>query len=53
MGNPLLDMQVMNGEKLIKKYGLKANDAILAKEEHAGMYDLCFFFFRVDDFMYH
>jgi hypothetical protein len=36
-------MQVMNGEKLIEKYGLKANDAILAKEEHAGMYDLCFF----------
>jgi adenosine kinase len=29
MGNPLLDMQV-NGEELLKKYDLNANDAILA-----------------------
>ena len=36
MGNPLLDMQV-NGEKLLEKYSLKANDAILAEEKHAGM----------------
>jgi len=42
MGNPLLDMQVMNGEKLLKKYGLKADDAILAEEKHLGMYDLFF-----------
>jgi len=40
MGNPLLDMQVMNGEKLLKKYELKADDAILADEEkHGGMYN--------------
>jgi len=40
MGNPLLDMQVMNGEKLLKKYELKADDAILADEEkHGGIYD--------------
>lgn len=37
MGNPMLDMQVRNGEKLLEKYGLKANDAILAEEKHAGM----------------
>jgi len=37
MGNPLLDMQVRNGEKLLEKYGLKANDAILAEEKHAPM----------------
>ena len=39
MGNPLLDMQVINGEKLLEKYGLKADDAILAEDKHAGMYD--------------
>ena len=38
MGNPLLDLQVWNGEKLLEKYGLKANDAILAGEKQAGMY---------------
>ena len=37
MGNPLLDMQVSNGEKLLEKYDLKADDAILAGEKHAGM----------------
>jgi hypothetical protein len=37
MGNPLLDMQVRNGEKLLEKYSLKANDAILADEKHAPM----------------
>ena len=36
MGNPLLDMQV-NGGDLLEKYGLKADDAILAEEKHAGM----------------
>ena len=38
MGNPLLDMQVTNGEKLLEKYELKANDAILAEDKHAPMY---------------
>jgi len=39
MGNPLLDMQVTNGEELLKKYGLNANDAILAEEKHQPIYD--------------
>lgn len=39
MGNPLLDIQVYNGEELLKKYDLKANDAILAEEKHAPLYD--------------
>ena len=38
MGNPLLDLQVTGGEKLLEKYELKANDAILAGEKHAGMF---------------
>ena len=37
MGNPLLDMQVTDGEELLKKYKLNANDAILAGEEQAEM----------------
>ncbi|KAK7040208.1 adenosine kinase [Paramarasmius palmivorus] len=39
IGNPLLDIQVTNGEKLLEKYGLKANDAILAEEKHMPIYD--------------
>ena len=38
LGNPLLDMQVTNGEELLKKYNLKANDAVLANETQAPMY---------------
>lgn len=38
MGNPLLDMQVRS-EDLLKKYSLKANDAILAGPTHMPMYD--------------
>jgi hypothetical protein len=55
MGNPLVDMQVTNGEKLLEKYGLKANDAILAEEQHTGMYVLTFLgsFDPEVDFMYH
>lgn len=37
MGNPLLDMQVRDGEAILKKYDLKANDAILAEEKQAPM----------------
>ena len=37
MGNPLLDMQVTNGEELLKKYDLGANDAILAEDKHSSM----------------
>jgi adenosine kinase len=39
MGNPLLDIQVTNGEDLLKKYKLKPNDAILAEKEHLPIYD--------------
>jgi len=39
MGNPLLDIQVRDGEELLKKYELKANDAILAEEKHAPLYE--------------
>ncbi|TFY74367.1 hypothetical protein EWM64_g9645, partial [Hericium alpestre] len=39
IGNPLLDIQVINGEDLLKKYNLKANDAILAEEKHLPLYD--------------
>lgn len=38
LGNPLLDMQVRNGEALLEKYDLKANDAVLANEKQAAMY---------------
>ena len=38
IGNPLLDIQVSNGEALLSKYGLKANDAVLANEEQQAMY---------------
>lgn len=37
LGNPLLDIQVNHGEALLKKYNLKANDAILAEEKHNPM----------------
>ncbi len=43
IGNPLLDMQVTNGEALLEKYGLKANDAILAEDKHVPMYVVLFF----------
>jgi len=38
MGNPLLDIQVTSDE-ILNKYNLKANDAILAGEEHAPIYE--------------
>ncbi|KAF2860231.1 Ribokinase-like protein [Piedraia hortae CBS 480.64] len=37
--NPLLDIQAQGDEALLQKYGLKANDAILAEEKHMGLYD--------------
>ncbi|KAJ5908528.1 hypothetical protein N7495_001210 [Penicillium taxi] len=37
--NPLLDIQAQGDEALLEKYGLKANDAILAEEQHMGIYD--------------
>ncbi|KAG8902163.1 adenosine kinase [Tulasnella sp. 403] len=38
MGNPLLDIQV-SSEEILTKYKLKPNDAILAGDEHAAIYD--------------
>ncbi|KAF2874125.1 carbohydrate kinase PfkB [Massariosphaeria phaeospora] len=37
--NPLLDIQGVGDENLLEKYGLKANDAILAEDKHLGLYD--------------
>ncbi|GAA98700.1 uncharacterized protein L969DRAFT_91378 [Mixia osmundae IAM 14324] len=39
MGNPLLDIQVRNGEALLQKYELKANDAILVEGKQKEIYD--------------
>ncbi|THH30244.1 hypothetical protein EUX98_g3968 [Antrodiella citrinella] len=39
VGNPLLDIQVTNGEEFLTKYDLKANDAILAEAKHAPLYE--------------
>ncbi|WVR04276.1 hypothetical protein IAU60_001276 [Kwoniella sp. DSM 27419] len=41
LGNPLLDIQVNpdQGPAYLEKYGLKANDAILAEEKHMEIYD--------------
>ncbi|KAH8916417.1 Ribokinase-like protein [Atractiella rhizophila] len=39
LGNPLLDIQVRNGEAVLEKYNLKANDAILVDEKQASIYD--------------
>jgi len=37
VGHPLLDIQVRDGEELLKKYNLKTNDAILAEAQHQPM----------------
>ncbi|KAF2148453.1 Ribokinase-like protein [Myriangium duriaei CBS 260.36] len=37
--NPLLDIQAKGDEALLNKYGLKANDAILAEEKHKSLYE--------------
>ncbi|RUS15958.1 hypothetical protein BC937DRAFT_91760 [Endogone sp. FLAS-F59071] len=37
--NPLLDIQVHPKGDLLEKYGLNANDAILAEEKHRPLYD--------------
>ncbi|KAK9505047.1 hypothetical protein O3M35_009197 [Rhynocoris fuscipes] len=38
MGNPLLDISVVTDGELLKKYGLKPNDAILASDKHMPLY---------------
>ncbi|EEY20771.1 adenosine kinase [Verticillium alfalfae VaMs.102] len=37
--NPLLDIQAVGNQELLDKYKLKANDAILASEEHLSIYE--------------
>ncbi|KAG6004874.1 hypothetical protein E4U21_000650 [Claviceps maximensis] len=37
--NPLLDIQAFGNDELLAKYGLKANDAILAEEKHLPLYE--------------
>ncbi|CAI7661696.1 unnamed protein product [Penicillium glandicola] len=37
--NPLLDIQARGDTALLEKYGLKPNDAILAEEQHMGIYE--------------
>ncbi|GAA5834266.1 hypothetical protein JCM11251_000587 [Rhodosporidiobolus azoricus] len=39
MGNPLLDMQVVDKPELLSKYNLKANDAVLAEGKQSEIYD--------------
>ncbi|XP_019644759.1 PREDICTED: adenosine kinase-like isoform X1 [Branchiostoma belcheri] len=38
MGNPLLDISAAADQAFLDKYGLKANDAILAEDKHKPMY---------------
>ncbi|CAB4006454.1 adenosine kinase 2 [Paramuricea clavata] len=38
MGNPLLDISAVVESDFLAKYGLKANDAILATDQHKPMY---------------
>ena len=38
MGNPLLDISVNADKDFLDKYGLEANNAILAEEKHVPMY---------------
>ncbi|KAI9569424.1 Ribokinase-like protein [Boletus coccyginus] len=39
LGNPLLDVQVRNGEVLLQKYALETNNAISAEEKHQPIYE--------------
>ena len=39
MGNPLLDISAVVPTKFLDKYDLKLNNAVLAEEKHASMYD--------------
>ncbi|GAA5863409.1 hypothetical protein JCM3774_005282 [Rhodotorula dairenensis] len=39
MGNPLLDMQVVDKPELLEKYSLKPNDAVLAEGKQSEIYD--------------
>lgn len=39
MGNPLLDISATVNQEFLGKYGLEANNAILAEEKHVPMYE--------------
>ena len=39
MGNPLLDISAVVPTEFLDKYDLKLNNAVLAEEKHAPMYD--------------
>jgi len=39
IGNPLLDISAVTDDQFLQKYGLKANDAILASEQHMPIYE--------------
>lgn len=39
LGNPLLDISANADETLLSKYGLEANNAILAEDKHMPLYD--------------
>lgn len=39
MGNPLLDISAVVPSEFLEKYGVKLNDAILAEDKHAPMYE--------------
>ena len=42
MGNPIVDISAVVPQEFLDKYGVKLNDAILAEEKHAPMYeDMC------------
>lgn len=38
MGNPLLDITATVGEDMLEKYGLEANNAVLAEDKHTALY---------------
>lgn len=48
MGNPLLDISAVVDSDFLAKYGLKANDAILAEEKHKPMYVIFKAFYKKD-----
>ncbi|CRG87104.1 adenosine kinase [Talaromyces islandicus] len=37
--NPLLDIQGVGDDEMLKQYDIKANDAILAEDKHMGLYE--------------
>lgn len=39
MGNPLLDISAVTSDEVLSKYGLEANNAVLAEEKHMPLYE--------------